>query len=87
MCYYFKLHFFGWQNIGGGQLPPPCPPCSYGHDIQRLINPLQCFFSNEGHVALDRYPGPGYDTLLLRMTTGNLLSACPHRQFHTASAF
>ena len=35
---------------------------------------------NEGHVALDIYLG--YDTLLLRLITGDLLSACPHRQFH-----
>ena len=38
---------------------------------------------SEGHVALDRNPGPGYDTLLLRMIPGDLLSAFPHRQFHT----
>ena len=47
------------------------------------FNPLQCFFGSEGHVALDRNPGPGYDTLLLRMIPGDLLSAFPHRQFHT----
>ena len=41
------------------------------------------FFGSEGHVALDRNPGPGYDTLLLRMIPGVLLSAFPHRQFHT----
>ena len=41
------------------------------------------FFGNEGHVALDRNPGTGYDTLLLRMIPGDLLSAFPHRQFHT----
>ena len=41
------------------------------------------FFGSEGHVALDRNPGPGYDTLLLRLIPGDLLSACPHRQFHT----
>ena len=40
-------------------------------------------FGSEGHVALDRNPGPGYDTLLLRMIPGDLLSAFPHRQFHT----
>ena len=40
-------------------------------------------FGSEGHVALDRYPGPEYDTLLLRMIPGDLLSECPHRQFHT----
>ena len=34
-------------------------------------------------IALDRNPGPGYDTLLLRMIPGGLLSAFPHRQFHT----
>ena len=47
------------------------------------FNPLLCFFGSEGHVALDRNPGPGYDILLLRMIPGDLLSACPHRQFHT----
>ena len=40
-------------------------------------------FRSEGHVALDRNPGPGYDTLLLRMIPGDLISAFPHRQFHT----
>ena len=47
------------------------------------FNPLECFFYSEGHVALDGNPGPGYDTLLLRLVPGDLLSACPHRQFHT----
>ena len=41
------------------------------------------FFGSEGHVALDRNPGPWYDTLLLRMVPGDLLSAFPHRQFRT----
>ena len=35
------------------------------------------------HVTLDRNPGPGYDTLLLRIIPGDLFSAFPHRQFHT----
>ena len=51
-----------------------------------MINPLESFFGIEGHVALDhvdRYPGPGYNTLVLQLIPGNLLSACPHRQFHT----
>ena len=39
-------------------------------------------FGSEGHVARDRNPGPGYDTLLLRLIPGDLLSACSHRQFH-----
>ena len=47
------------------------------------FNPLKCFYGSEGHVALDRNPGPGYDTLLLQMIPGDLLSAFPHRQFHT----
>ena len=47
------------------------------------VNPLKCFFGSESHVALDRNPGPEYDTLLLRLIPGDLLSACPHRQFHT----
>ena len=48
-----------------------------------MNNPSLCFFGNEGHVALVRNMGPGYDTLLLRLIPGDLLSACPHRQFHT----
>ena len=51
--------------------------------INRLINQLKCLFSSEGHVALDRNQGPGYNTLLLRLIPGDLLSACPHRQFRT----
>ena len=30
-----------------------------------------------------RNPGLGYDTLLLRLTPGDLYNACPHRQFNT----
>ena len=51
--------------------------------VKVCFNPLKCFFGSEGHVALDRNPGTGYHTLLLRMIPGDLLSACPHRQFHT----
>ena len=47
------------------------------------INPLKCFFDIEGHVALDINPGPGYNTLLLRLILGDLLNASLHRQFHT----
>ena len=47
------------------------------------FNPLKCFFGSEGHVALDRNPGPGYDTLLLWIIPGDLLIAFPHIQFHT----
>ena len=52
-----------------------------------LINPWNCFFGIEGHVALDRNPGPGYDTLLLRLISGYIFSAFPHGQFQTSSAF
>ena len=51
------------------------------------LNPLWCCFGSEGHVALGRNPGPGYDTLLLRLIPGDLFSACPHRQFHTLPGF
>ena len=36
-------------------------------------------------VALDRNPGQGYNTLLLRLVPGDLLSACPHIRFHTVT--
>ena len=36
-----------------------------------------------GHEAVDRNPGPGYNTLLLQLIPRDLLSACPHRQFNT----
>ena len=32
-----------------------------------LIDYPIIFFGIEGHVALDRNPGPGYDTILLRL--------------------
>ena len=32
---------------------------------------------------VNKNPGPRYDTLLLRLIQGYLLSACPHRQFHS----
>ena len=41
------------------------------------------FFGIEGHVALDRNPGMGYNTLLLRLIPWYHLIACP--QFHTLS--
>ena len=48
-----------------------------------LVKSIIVLFGSEGHVALDRNLGPGYDTLLLQMIPGDLLSAFPHRQFHT----
>ena len=38
---------------------------------------FSAFFDSEGHVALDRNPGTGYDTLLLRMIPRDLLSDIP----------
>ena len=40
--------------------------------MMMMIYPLERFFSIEGHAALDRNPGPGYDTLLLQLILGNL---------------
>ena len=51
--------------------------------MSSLINPLVCFFGIKEHVALDRNTGQGYNALLLQLVPGDLLSACPHRQFHT----
>ena len=34
-------------------------------------------------MPLDRNPGSGYDTPRLRLIPGDILSACPHNQFHT----
>ena len=48
-----------------------------------MVNRLIHYSSFSAAKALDRNPGPGYDTLLLQMIPGDLLSACPHRQFHT----
>ena len=36
--------------------------------VDRLIDPLLCFFSIKGHAALDRNSGPGNNTLLLLLT-------------------
>ena len=47
-----------------------------------LINPLECFFGIESDIALDRNPGPRYNTLLLRLIPRDLYSSCPLRQFH-----
>ena len=51
------------------------------------FTPLLYFFGSEGYVALDRNPGLGYYTLLLRLIPGYILSAYPHRQFHTLPGF
>ena len=48
---------------------------------------MECFFDIEGHVALDRNLGSGYNTLLLLLITGDPYCACPNRQLHTLPAF
>ena len=79
---------FGFENLYRDAAALPAPACVLkGSELELVwfglvcFNPLKCFFGSEGHVALER--NPGYDTLLLRMIPGDLLSAFPHRQFHT----
>ena len=55
--------------------------CKYYVDC--LINPLKCFFGIKCHVSLDRNPGQGYNSVLLRLIPGDFYSACSHTQFHT----
>ena len=43
----------------------------------------QVLFRHRRPCTLERNRGPGYNTLLLRLIPGDLLSACPHRQFKT----
>ena len=47
--------------------------CSYFNVSMILNNPLKCFFDIKGHEALDRIPGPGYNTILLWLITGEVL--------------
>ena len=57
-------------------------PSKYpGHGLLVLILIHYSAFSAAKAIPLDRNPEPGYDTLLLRLIP-DLLSACPHRQFH-----
>ena len=51
--------------------------------IDWLIDPELGFFIIKCDTAPDRNPGPGYNTLFLRLISGDLYSACPQRQFHT----
>ena len=79
----FKFHV--WPNRG---ITPDLPPTAgrfslHATQLTDWLIHYSAFFGSTGHVALDRNPGPGYNTLLLRMVPGDLLSACPHRQFHT----
>ena len=53
--------------------------------INWLLNPLECYFGIEGHIALNRNLGLEYKILLLRLIPGDPLSACSHEQFLTLS--
>ena len=55
----------------------------YDSMIDWMIFPLKWFFCIEGYVALDRNPGPGYNTLHLRFIPRDLYSSCPNSQFQT----
>ena len=56
-------------------------------NLPSLINPLVCFLNTKGHAALDRNPGLGYNTLLLRLIPEDIYYACLHRQFHPLPGF
>ena len=47
------------------------------------MNPLECFFSIDGHATLDRNLEVEYNNLLSLLILGDFCSACPQRQFHT----
>ena len=44
---------------------------------------INLFSGIEGHAAPNINPGPGYNTLLLRLNPGDMYSAFPHKLFHT----
>ena len=48
-----------------------------------MIIMMKVFFDIGEHTALDRNPGPGYDTLLVRLIPIYLYSACPQRHINT----
>ena len=48
--------------------------------MKRILKTGVICFEGISIEILDR---PGCNTLLLRLVPGDLLSACPHRQFHT----
>ena len=73
-------NFFGSKGLVGWLVVFNVPSTARSfRDGTPIYCPLRRTWS---HVALDRNPGPGYNTLLLRMIS-DLLSTCPHRQFHT----
>ena len=60
-------------------------PTSFSVNIYVLIDYfiIVLFSGIEGHVVLDRNPGPVYNAPLLRLIQGDIQSAGPHRMFHT----
>ena len=81
----FCLHSDCQNVVGCSWCNGEISKCVYHSNMQKCTSGKNqfAFFGIEGHVALDRNPGPGYDTLLLRLIQGDLLSACLLRQFHT----
>ena len=61
--------------------------CKLGNQVWFGLIHYSAFSAAKGYVALDRNPEPRYDTLLLQLIPGDLLSACPDRQFHTLPGF
>ena len=48
-----------------------------------MVSLFKCLFGIEDHVALDRNAGVGYNTLVLQLIQGDILSECPRGQFGT----
>ena len=73
-----SVYIFGFGNLNRDAAALPAPAGVLKGSGLELVwfglvwfNPLKCFFGSEGHVALEKNPGPGYDTLLLRMIPGD----------------
>ena len=52
-----------------------------------MLNPLEGFFGIEGYAALYRNPGPGYNTILLRLVPGDVYSALTSKAARQFVAF
>ena len=50
----------------------------FGIAFSQIRDEVSVFFGSEDHVALDRNPVREYNTIILRLIPGDLLSACPH---------
>ena len=63
----------------------PMPSSRFRQVRGDYLTHYKAFFglAGPGHVALGRNAESGYNTLLLQLVPGDLVSACPHRQFLT----